>query len=69
MGSAAKMGFIVLVFGIIGMVLALIESMLYDNEYLITAMISSQAELQGLMVVTIIISLLLGSVFAVLTQS
>lgn len=68
MGSAARAGGIVLVFGILGFLLALIEQMAYDSGYLLNLYITDAAQLPGLQIITIIIGLLFGAVFAALTQ-
>lgn len=68
MGSPARAGLLIFVFGIMGFLMALIEGMAYDNGYLLTMYLSSADQLPGLQIVTIIMALLIGCVLAAVTQ-
>lgn len=68
MGSAGNAGLIVLVFGIVGMIFAYMENVLYSSGYLLDQFITDASMLTGLMIVTIILALLIGGVVAAATQ-
>jgi len=67
--SAGNAGLIVLVFGIIGMIMAYIESVAYADGYLLNLYLTDASQLPGLMIITIILFLLMGGVVAAVTQS
>ena len=68
MGSAGNAGLIVLVFGIVGMIMAYIESVAYADGYLLNLYLTDASQLPGLMIVTILLFLLMGGVVAAVTQ-
>lgn len=68
MGSAGNAGLLVLVFGIVGMIMAYIESVAYSSGYLLDLYLTDASQLPGLMIVTIILFLLFGGVVAAVTQ-
>lgn len=65
--SSYKPGFIILVCGILGLFVAAIQQILFDNEWLFHIYFTA-AELPGLQIVTIILALLIGCVLAALTS-
>ena len=67
MRNSAKPGIIVLVCGILGLFLAAVEQLAYDNEFLFHLYLEA-AELPGLQILTIIIFLLAGGVLAALSS-
>lgn len=66
--GSAKPGFIILVSGILGFLLAIIEQLAYDNGYFLDEFITDSAMLPGLQILTIIIFLLAGAVLAALSS-
>lgn len=64
MENAVKAFFIIVVCGVIGMILAYIEQIMFENEYVLHLYLDSAAELPGLQIVSIIIWLLFGCVLA-----
>lgn len=67
MGNSAKPGFIIFVMGILGLLLAAIEQLAFDNEWIFHLYLEA-AELPGLQILTIIIFLLAGGVLAAVTS-
>jgi len=66
-GNAAKPGLIVFVCGILGLIMAAIEQLAYDNEFIFHLYVEA-AELPGLQILTIIIFLLAGGVLAAVSS-
>lgn len=67
MGNSAKPGLIILVCGILGVFLAAIEQLAYDNEFIFHLYLEA-SELPGLQIITIIIFLLAGGVLAAISS-
>jgi len=65
--NAAKPGLIVFVCGILGLIMAAIEQLAYDNEFIFHLYVEA-TELPGLQILTIIIFLLAGCVLAAVTS-
>lgn len=68
MDQGVRAGFIILVCGIIGMLLAYLESEFYSNGWLINLYLTDASQLPGLMIVTVFLWLLIGFVIAAFTQ-
>ena len=68
MGNSAKPGLIILICGILGLFLAAIEQIAYDNEFIFHLYVEA-AELPGLQILTIIVFLLAGGALAAVTSS
>lgn len=68
MGSSYKAGFIVFTCSLMGLLMAVIEQMAYDNGYLIDQFLTSASMVQGLEVLTIVVAILVGCVIAAATQ-
>jgi hypothetical protein len=66
--NAGIPGLILFVCGIIGLILAVIEYALYTEGWIVDMYITSQAELTGLMGVTVLIWIVIGAVMAALSQ-
>ena len=67
MGSNYKAGFIILICGILGLFVAAIQQIAFDNEYILHIYFEA-AELPGLQIITIILALLMGCVLAALSS-
>lgn len=67
MGNAAKPGLIIFLMGILGLLLAFIEQLAFDNDLIFNLYLEA-AELPGLQILTIIIFLLAGGVLAAVTS-
>lgn len=65
MKSSLKPGVTVGLFGILGVVLAMIESALYDAGYGVNVLANIDATIVELMILTVVVFFLLGSVIAV----
>lgn len=65
--GAAKPGFIILISAILGLFVAAIQQVAFDNEYILHIYFTA-AELPGLQILTIILALLMGSVLAALSS-
>lgn len=65
--GSAKPGFIILICGIMGLIIAAIEQLAYDNEFIFHLYLEA-AELPGLQILTIIIFLIAGAVLAAITS-
>lgn len=65
--SAGNAGLIVLVFGIVGMIMAYIESVAYTDGYILDLYLTAES-LPGFMIITVILALLIGGVLAAATQ-
>lgn len=68
MGNAGKPGLVIFVFSILGFLVAIIEQICFDNEYLFHLYVEA-AELPGLQIVTIIAFMLGGCVLAALSSN
>ena len=68
MGNSAKPGLIILICGILGLFLAAIEQIAFDQEYIFHLYVEA-AELPGLQILTIIVFLLAGGTLAAVTSS
>jgi len=67
-GNSGKPALIIFVCGILGLLIAAIEQLSYDNGYILNLYITEAAQLPGLQIVTIIVFLLLGAVLAAITS-
>lgn len=67
MGNSAKPGIIILICGILGLILAAIEQIAFDQEYIFHLYVEA-AELPGLQILTIIVFLLAGGALAAITS-
>jgi hypothetical protein len=68
MSSSAKPGMIILVCGLLGLIMAAIEQVAYDNEWVLTVYITDASQLPGFQIITIVLFLLIGAVIAALTS-
>ncbi len=68
MGNSAKPGLIILLMGILGLFVAAVEQMAFDQEYIFHLYLEA-AEMPGLQIVTIIIFLLAGGVLTAVSSS
>jgi len=66
--NSAIPGLIVLVCGILGFLVAIVEKVAYDNEWILNQYITEAEMLPGLQILTIVIWLLAGGVLAALSQ-
>lgn len=66
--GSAKPGIIILVCGILGLIIAAIEQLAYDEGYILDLYITEAAQLPGLQILTIIVFLLAGCVLAAITS-
>ena len=66
-GGSAKPGLIIFVCGLLGLFLAAIEQLAFDNEYVLHLYVEV-AELPGLQILTIIVFLLAGCALAAITS-
>ena len=64
---SATPGLIILVCGILGLFVAAIEQLAYDNEFIFHLYLEA-AEMPGLQIITIIIFLLTGGVLAAISS-
>lgn len=67
MGNSATPGIIIFVCGIMGFLLAVIEQVAFDNEWIFHLYMEAE-DLPGLQIITIVIWLIIGGVLAALTQ-
>ncbi len=67
MGNSAKPGLIILLMGILGLFVAAVEQMAFDQEYIFHLYLEA-AEMPGLQIVTIIIFLLAGGALAAISS-
>lgn len=65
---SAKPGFVILISGILGLIIAGIEQLAYDSAYILDQYITDPGMLVGLQILTIIIFLLAGGVLAALSS-
>ena len=65
--GSAKPGFIILICGILGIFVAAIEQIAYDNDWVL-AIYFEAAEIPGFQILTIVLALLIGGVLAALTS-
>lgn len=63
--NRALPGMIILVSALMGLLIAAIEQMAFDNEYILHLYIES-AEVPGLQILTIVLFMISGSIFAAL---
>jgi hypothetical protein len=68
MGSSAKPGLIILVCSLMGLIVAAIEQVAYDQEYLLNEYITEAAQLPGFQILTILFFMLVGGVLAALSS-
>ena len=68
MANDFKPAFIVFASAILGFLMAALEYMLYEAEYIIHYYAQSSEEITGLMIVTILVWILLGGVLAAVSQ-
>lgn len=68
MGHESRAFFIIIIFGILGLLLAVIEYMLYANSYLLDLAITETSQLVALQIATIIVALLAGCVLAAVSS-
>lgn len=68
MGSETRAFFIIIIFGVIGLILAVIEYMMFSNSYLLEMAITEESQLVALQIATIIVALLAGCVLAAVSQ-
>lgn len=68
MASSAKPGLIIFVCGILGLLVAAVEQLAYENGYILEKFVTEAAMLPGLQIVTILVFLLAGCVLAALTS-
>lgn len=61
-------GLIILVCGILGLLVAAIEQLAYDNSYLLDQYLTEAAQLPGLQILTIIAFLLCGCALAAISS-
>ena len=70
MGSnSAKPGIIIFVSGILGLFIAAMEQIAYDNEWIMDLYLDSAAQVQGLQILTIVLFMILGGVLAAITSN
>lgn len=67
MGNSAKPGIVVLVCGLIGLFVAAIEQIAFDNEIILHLSFEA-ADIVGLQILTIVIWLLIGGILAALSS-
>lgn len=67
MGNSAKPGLIVFIMGILGLLLAAIEQLAYDNEWIFHLYLEA-AEMPGLQILTVVIFLLAGGLLAAISS-
>lgn len=67
MRSSYIPGFIILGFGILGLLIAAVQQIAYDNEYVLHLYVEA-SEVPGLQVVTIVVFLLAGGILAALSS-
>lgn len=66
--NAGIPGLILIVCGVIGLLFAVFEYILYEAEWMVHLYITDAADLPGLMGITILIWLIIGAVLAALSQ-
>ena len=64
-GNAATPALIMFVMGIIGLFIAVVEQIAYDQNYVITKAVEA-GELPGLQILTIVLFLIIGAILAAL---
>ena len=65
--GSAKPGIIILVCGILGMLVAAIEQIAYENEWIVSIYLES-AEIPGMQILTILLFLVGGCVLAAISS-
>jgi hypothetical protein len=68
MDTNLKRGILVFFFGMLGLILAGIEGLMYINGTVINEFVTGSVTIEGVQIVTIVAALLFGCVFAVYTQ-
>jgi len=68
MGSSAKPGLIIFVAGILGLLIAAIEQLSYDNGYLLNEYFTESAQLISFQIITIVAFLIFGGCLAAITS-
>lgn len=67
MGSSAKPGLIIFICGILGVLLAAIEQIAFDNSYVLHLYLEA-AQVPGLQILTILVCLLAGGALAAISS-
>lgn len=65
--GSAKPGIVILICGILGLFVAAIEQLAYDNEWMLSIYFEA-SEIPGMQILTIILFLLCGGVLAALSS-
>lgn len=68
MNNNAKPGLIILAAAIMGLIVAAIEQISYDNQYFLNQYVTQASQLPGLQVMTIVLFLLIGCALAAISQ-
>ena len=66
--NSAKPGIIILLSGILGLFVAAIEQLAYDNNWVIDLYMESAAQVVGLQILTIVLFMICGGVLAAITS-
>jgi len=61
-------GLIIFVAGMMGLIVAAIEQLAYDQEYLLNEYITEPAQLPGLQIMTIVLFFLIGGALAAISS-
>jgi len=61
-------GLIIFVAGMMGLIVAAIEQLAYDQEYLLNEYITDPAQLPGLQIMTIVLFFLIGGALAAISS-
>lgn len=64
----ATPGMIILVCGILGFLVAVVEQIAYDREWILNQYITSSSMLPGLQIMTILVWLLMGGILAAISR-
>lgn len=67
-GSSAKPGLIIFLGGMLGLIMAAIEQVAYDHQYLLNEYITDSAQLPGLQIMTIVLFFLIGGALAAVSS-
>lgn len=65
-GNAAIPGLIVVTALVMGLFIAALQQIAYDNSFLLNLYLDSAEEVQGLQVITVVLFGIIGSIFAAL---
>ena len=68
MGNSYRAGFIVFVCSIMGLLMAVIEQMAYQNGFLVDQFLLTASMVTGLEILTIVVAMLVGCVIAAATS-